>query len=118
MTHDRDPADLLEEAAAIFRDRNSVYGANYRRVGEALAALFPDGLELKTADDHARFHIYMLIIVKLSRYAVNWERGHEDSVDDMTVYGAMLKKMDLNAGLYSGRQDDCGEDPLPPIDKE
>lgn len=88
---------FLTEAAATFKSRNAVYGNNYLNVGKAMAALFPDGVTLKTAEDHNRFHIFMLGIVKLSRYANNWDKGgHADSIHDNTVYSAMLESIDAD----------------------
>lgn len=121
--------DFLEEGAATYRERNAVYGDNYLRVGGALAALFPDGVTLKTEDDHNRFHIFALKVVKLSRYCVNWEKGgHEDSLLDDTVYGAMLLEIDRNIRerpIYQGPGSPIGtvvdriEDTLdPPLDEE
>lgn len=87
--------EFLSEAAATFKSRNAVYGNNYLNVGAAMAALFPEGVSLKTANDHNRFHIFMLGIVKLSRYANNWGAGgHADSMHDNTVYSAMLESID------------------------
>lgn len=88
-------ADILEAAAKTFRERNAVYGDNYLRVGGMMAAMFPDGVNIKTAHDWNRMHILMLDMVKKSRYAVNWYAGgHEDSVLDATVYSAMLAAID------------------------
>lgn len=85
---------LLEEAAKTFREKNKVYGDNYKRVGEMMAGMFPAGVTLKTAHDWNRMHILLLCIVKLTRYAVNWEKGHKDSVHDLAVYAAMLESID------------------------
>lgn len=87
--------EILAAAAKTFVERKAVYGYNYKRCGAALAALFPDGVVLKTQDDHDRMHILSLIIVKISRYCVNWdEGGHQDSVHDAMVYCAMLEMID------------------------
>ncbi len=86
--------EFLSEGAATFKARNAVYGNNYLNVGNAMAGLFPDGITLKTADDHNRFHIFMLGIVKLSRYANSFSKGdHADSSHDNTVYTAMLESI-------------------------
>lgn len=85
----------MSESAATFKSRNAEYGDNWRMVGETMKALFPNGVTLRTADDHNRFHIFMLKIVKLSRYAINWEKGgHQDSIHDDGVYSAMLEMID------------------------
>lgn len=87
--------EILDAAATTYREKNAVYGDSYLRVGAALAALFPDGVTLKTADDFNRFHIFALMVVKQSRYCVNWESGgHQDSVHDNTVYSAILEEID------------------------
>lgn len=88
-------AELLEEAGNTYLERNSVYGNNYKNVGKAIAAFFPDGVVLKTPEDHERFHIFNLIMVKLSRYCVNWKvGGHQDSIHDAMVYCAILEEID------------------------
>jgi hypothetical protein len=86
---------ILEKSAETFRARNAVYGDNYLKVGKVMAALFPDGVTLRTVDDHNRFHIFMLAVVKLTRYVHNWDAtGHADSCHDLTVYAAMLESID------------------------
>lgn len=86
---------ILAAAAETFAARKAVYGENYKRVGAAMAALFPEGVKLETEEDHNRFHIFALIVVKLSRYCVNWDKGgHQDSIHDAAVYCAMLEDID------------------------
>lgn len=89
-------AEILAAGAKTFSERRAVYGDNWRRAGNALQALFPNGVTMKTADDHARFHIFSLMIVKASRYAVAYDRGerHQDSTHDGMVYNAMLEAID------------------------
>jgi len=85
----------LEEAVEIYKARNAVYGNNYELVGETMKGLFPNGLTLTTAHDWNRLHIFLLIVVKLSRYVVNWNNGgHADSMDDIIVYAALLGEID------------------------
>lgn len=103
---------FLDAAAETYRDRNKVYGDNFMRVGGALAALFPDGITLRTADDFNRFHIFVLGVVKQSRYCVNWDKGgHQDSVHDQTVYGAMLEAIDADI-VERGLDHAWGERPV------
>src|SRR6185503_14171598 len=85
----------LEEAAKLYKERNAIYKDNFRTVGAAMAALFPEGVVLKDADDWNRMHIFILNMVKMSRYAMQWyEGGHDDSTQDMTVYPAILGQLD------------------------
>lgn len=86
--------NLLKKAAELFKERNAVYGDNYLMVGETMKGLFPYGVNLLTADDFNRFHILMLMVVKLTRYTNNWKEGHLDSISDNTVYSAMLEMID------------------------
>lgn len=88
-------SEILKEAGETYAERHKVYGDNYKLVGKVLEQLFPDGITLKTADDHNRFHIMMLSVVKLSRYVNNWDSGgHDDSLLDLSVYSAMLLSID------------------------
>jgi len=90
----RTAADIMAEAAETFRERNKVYGDNYKNVGQAMQGFFPNGITLSTPEDHNRFHLFMLAVVKMTRYANNWEQGHKDSIRDATVYCAMLESID------------------------
>lgn len=92
-------AQKLHALADLFAERNAVYKDNFRMVGKLMEAMFPEGITLKTADDHNKFHLFMLKIVKLSRYAINYEQGHVDSSDDDIVYTAMVAALDEEARL-------------------
>lgn len=96
------PEDL-KRIANLFEERNAIYGSNYREVGQIMAALFPNGITLKTVDDHNRFHLFMLKIVKLTRYAKIYEEGgHEDSMEDDIVYSAMVAALDREVRKAKG----------------
>lgn len=90
------PDEILEAAAKTFTAKNKEYGENWRRVGPTLMALFgEEAVTLASPKDHERFHILMLIVVKLTRYTANWEHGgHKDSIHDAAVYAAMLEAID------------------------
>lgn len=94
--HDRLPyaTTLLHKMADLFAERNAVYKDNFRMVGKIMQAMFPEGIELKTPEDHNKFHLFMLAIVKLTRYAINYEGGHKDSLEDMIVYLSMVAALD------------------------
>lgn len=90
----RDAGDLLNEAAKTFQERTAQYGTLYKASGPIYAALFPDGLALKTPKDFVRFGLLNHTINKIARYARAMpEGGHEDSARDLTVYAAMLQEM-------------------------
>ena len=94
--------EILTQAAELFKLRNATYGDNYKFAGAALHALFPNGLQLSSEADQLRYHIFMLIIVKLSRYANNFAKGgHQDSIRDAAVYCAMLEQIDEEVNAHS-----------------
>lgn len=82
----------LEAMAATFRERNAAYGDNWRTLGNVMAALFPEGVLLKTADDFARFALFEWGIGKLTRF-VNKGMTHKDSIHDAAVYFAMVSSL-------------------------
>lgn len=100
-------AAILQEAATTFKERGGVYKDNHQRVGAVLAALFPDGITLMTEDEHERFALIMLNAVKMTRDAVAWPNGHQDSLRDMIVYSAMLEAR-TNGG-NSNQPEQCGD---------
>jgi hypothetical protein len=92
-----DPARLLELEAENFRRKNEEYGSTYNRIGEVLALLFPDGVILKTPQDHVRYNLFIMGINKYMRYAVNFAKGgHIDSTEDLMSYAAMLHGVDID----------------------
>ena len=88
----KNAADILGEMAETFRERNKVYGDNYKRVGDVMVALFPEGVELKTQEDFNTWHLFELMIVKLTRFA-NSNLTHVDSIHDCAVYAAMVQSL-------------------------
>jgi len=90
--------EFLRAAAGIYEERNVLYGDNYKRIGPIFELLFPNGIELKKADDFNRFAVFVQILGKVTRYAENFPHGgHEDSLDDNAVYSMMLKELDREA---------------------
>lgn len=95
ITPPPDPAatvpDLLRAAARTFEERNRIYGSNYKMVGPMMKVLFPDGVPPDLVTTH-RFHLFELILVKLSRFAISG-LSHQDSIRDLTVYAAMVEAL-------------------------
>lgn len=85
-------ADILDEMAATFRERNAVYGDNAVMVGQVMQVLFPNGVTLKTPEDYHMWHLFELKIVKLTRFAISG-LTHEDSIHDDGVYSAMCERL-------------------------
>jgi hypothetical protein len=86
--------DLCKETYAV---RSAEYGDSYIVIGNALSAIFPEGVELKTEEDFRRFHLFAWTVGKLVRYSQNWSSGgHGDSLHDAIVYMAILGTEDEN----------------------
>lgn len=81
----------LRSMADTFEARQAIYKSNYDVVAKMMAALFPDGAPPKLLHD-PRFHLFELICVKLSRYAIA-EFDHQDSIHDAGVYAAMCEAL-------------------------
>ena len=87
----KDAGIILDEMADTFRERNKVYGDNFRMVGKLMAVLFPEGVpkEILHSD---QFHLFELKLVKLSRFAISG-LSHQDSIHDDGVYSAMIESI-------------------------
>jgi hypothetical protein len=83
--------DLMMEAADTFRERNKVYGDNYKNVGNVMMSMFPKGIELRTAEDFNKWHLFELMVVKMTRFA-NSNLTHQDSIHDLGVYSFMVER--------------------------
>lgn len=86
------PDEILTSAAQTFRERNAVYGDNWRRVGAVMMALFPEGVTLSNEQEFNGWHLFELLIVKLTRFTNSGLR-HQDSIHDIAVYAAMLESI-------------------------
>jgi hypothetical protein len=82
---------ILNKMASTFKERNAVYGSNYKMVAPMVKILFPNGVppELVVTD---QWHLFELILVKLSRYAIS-NLTHTDSIHDAGVYSAMCESI-------------------------
>jgi len=89
-------ADILGEMAETYRERNAVYGDNFKRVAKLVDVLFPDGVPSKLVSND-QWHLFELVLVKLSRYAIS-NLSHEDSIHDLAVYAAMCESILHNTG--------------------
>lgn len=89
-------ADILDEMAKTFRERNAVYGDNFRMVGKMMAVLFPNGVPPEVLHSD-QFHLFELKLVKLSRFAIS-NLQHLDSIHDDGVYSAMIESIIIEQG--------------------
>lgn len=89
------PHDYLNDCSETYHAKHKIYGNNFLIIGKAMEAIFPEGLTIKTADDWNRIHLFLLNMVKVTRYANNYNTGgHEDSLRDSIVYQSMLQFVD------------------------
>jgi len=86
--------EALRSCAEIYEERNKLYGDNYKRFGQVMGILFPNGINLDNEMEYNRYGIFVQMISKIMRYAENWEKGHPDSLDDLSVYSQMLNELD------------------------
>lgn len=89
---ENNPDDILMEMAKTYRERSKMYKNNYKQIGAVMAALYPDGIMLKTEDECNRFHLFLIMLIKITRL-VNMNLNHQDSCHDIGVYAAMLKSL-------------------------
>ena len=89
---DKTTIEFLEQALKTYKERNKVYGDNYKSVGRVMKALFPNGVNLKTEEDFNTWHLFELVIVKITRFA-NSNLKHKDSIHDTAVYSAMIESL-------------------------
>lgn len=85
----KNAADILAEMADTYRERNAVYGSNYKMVAPMVSVLFPNGVPPEVVTTH-QWHLFELMLVKLSRFAIS-NLTHMDSIHDAAVYGAMIE---------------------------
>lgn len=92
----RAPAAMLQQSAETFKQRSEVYGDNYKRFGKVMEALFDDKqINILMPEEWNRFGILVQIVSKLTRYCENFTKGgHDDSLNDISVYAAMLRSLD------------------------
>jgi hypothetical protein len=92
------PDEILAQMAATFKERNQIYGDNWRVVGKVMEVLHgegsaaPAGDLVGTAEQFDVWHLWELLIVKLSRFA-NSGLTHADSIHDLAVYAAMIESI-------------------------
>lgn len=82
--------EIMRAMADTYEERNAVYGDNFKNVGGVMAAMFPNGVVLRTPEEFVRWHLFELKVVKLTRFAQSG-LTHVDSIHDDSVYGGMIE---------------------------
>ena len=94
-------ADILAEASETFRERNAAYKDNAVVVADVMNVLFPNGVKLDSPEDYHMWHLFELIIVKLTRFT-NSDLRHTDSIHDLMVYAAMIEPLTESHNIEFG----------------
>ena len=106
----KNAADVLQDGAKTFEERNAIYGDNFRVVPAVMQSLFPSGLTLVTYEDWMRLQFLMMDIGKTTRYTAQfYQGGHADSIHDKMVYAAMLGAVDEELRDYNARAGEGGD---------
>lgn len=84
-------SNVIDEQFQILKERNSQYGESYNKVGAILQILFPDGIEIKTKEQHQQFDLLKQAIGKLTRFSHQFPNEiHRDSLMDAVNYINLL----------------------------
>lgn len=88
--------EILEEAKKIFEEKDKLYGSAYKRHGNLMITIFPDGITLNTAEDFERFYLFTMIANKMNRYAshLSMKTDGQDTTRDIGIYSFMLKEIE------------------------
>lgn len=89
--------EILRSGAATYEQRNPIYGDNYKRIGEIMRIIFPEGLPTMDVEGWNQFGVWFMAFNKLIRYAVTPAEAPPeariDSAHDAMVYAAMLEEL-------------------------
>lgn len=87
--YEKTAADIMAEMIKTYNDRSTTYGHNFEMVGEVMKVFFPQGVPPELVVTQ-HWHLFEVIIVKLSRFATSG-LSHIDSIHDAAVYGAIIE---------------------------
>lgn len=104
-------SEIISEALKTVEERGKIYGDSYKRHGEVMSKLFPNGISLDGVDDFNRFGVLNMQVSKLIRYTQSWDKRHIDSSHDLAVYSFMQEELDREyhdinfaEGVAAGKQ--------------
>lgn len=85
----------LRMLVELQKGRNTAYAETYKMKGDVMMAMFKGKMPVLDNElDINRYAMLDFIVSKLIRYTQNWEEGHADSLDDVSVYCTMLNVLD------------------------
>lgn len=109
------PDEILQREAETYRKKNADYGDSWKKQGEILNVMFPNGVTLKGEEQFTQFFLFVRCLDKMNRIAnlqfvakesLIKSETLQDTWEDLSVYAAM------GASTNSGEVDDVGEPPL------
>lgn len=94
-------ATIFDAMAGTLRSRAADYGYNAAKVAKVMQIFFPDGVKLDSEEDHEAWHLFELVIVKLTRF-VNSGLRHQDSIHDMAIYAGFVERLVAKHNIQIG----------------
>ena len=85
---------LINDALNTFIEKRKIYGDSYIKHAKVMAEMIPEGVNLKTETDMARWSVLNLIMIKLVRYCRYFDKPHQDSIHDAGVYCFLQEELD------------------------
>lgn len=89
--------EIKKEEFGIIEERNRIYGNSFEKVGQILAILFPDGIQINSEVDHIKFDLLKNLVGKITRFSNNFpSEFHKDSIIDIANYATILLSVSNN----------------------
>ncbi len=107
--HQKRIRQAFKKSMDTILEREAAYGSGAGPIAGALAAMFPEGVTLKTKNDHERFFYVVMMVMKMTRFCRSFEdegAENDDSVHDAGNYGKLLE-----IALMRMREE-MGDDPI------
>lgn len=83
--------NIQKEQMQILKQRNSEYGQAYKKVGEIMQILFPNGIFIFEKEQQQYFDLFKQVVGKLARFSHQFPNEiHRDSLIDAGNYITLL----------------------------
>lgn len=83
--------NIQEEQMQILKQRHSEYGQAYKKVGEIMQILFPNGIFIFEKEQQQYFDLFKQVVGKLARFSHQFPKEiHRDSLIDAGNYITLL----------------------------
>jgi hypothetical protein len=86
---------ILNKNQSVLIERNKTYSMGFLEQSQVLKCLFTKNkIDFTDEMQTTRFYFINMIITKLVRYCDNIQKGHEDSIIDLSNYASLLAAFD------------------------